>query len=396
MEAITKPKKIFEGDPVIWGVVTALALMSTLLVYSATGTLAFKRMDGDTEYYLLKHVFLVLLCFGVMWLCHRVDYRYYSRLSRFALLLSVPLLIVTWQYGTTLNEATRWITIPYINQSFQPSDLAKLALIANVASMLSKRQLSIQDFQRAIFPILFWCGIICGLIGLSDLSGAVILFLTCMVIMFIGRVPTRYIAALLVVGALAGLFAVTVGERGATAKARIMAYLSNEDAPFQAEQSYIAIATGGFTGKGPGQSTQRNFLPHPYSDFIFSVLVEEYGFIGAVLVLGLYLTLLYRGLVVAANSERAFGGLLSAGLSFTIVIQALINISVAVGLIPITGLPLPLVSMGGTSLLFTGAAIGIIISVSRGEVSEAAPKAAKSSSRSQVRWSVNNPAINEQ
>jgi cell division protein FtsW len=366
-QTLRQDLKLFEGDRILWLVVMVLSIMSVLVVYSATGTLAYKSMGGDTEHYLFKHAFLVIVAFGAIWICHKIDYKYYSRLSRYALLLSVPLLVFTWQYGTTINEATRWITIPYINRTFQPSDLAKLALIANVASMLSKRQQSIREFQRAILPILIWCGVICGLIGLSDLSGAIILFLTCMLIMFIGRVPARYLAALLLVGALAGVFALLVGQRAATAKSRISAYINTEKVPFQLEQSYIALATGGFSGKGPGQSVQRNFLPHPYSDFIFAVIVEEYGIIGGVFIVSLYLLFLYRGIVIAGKSERAFGGLLAAGLSFTLVIQAFVNIGVAVGILPVTGLPLPLLSMGGTSLLATGIMVGIIISVSRGD-----------------------------
>lgn len=360
-------KDIFQGDPVLWGVVFALSVIGILLVYSATGTLAFRHMEGDTEAYLVRHSLLVVVGFIAMWFCSRVDYRVYSRLSRFALLLSVPLLLFTWRYGVTLNDATRWITIPYFNQTFQPSDLAKFALIVNVASMLAKRQNAVRtDTQRAFTPILIWCGVICGLIGLSDLSGAILLFVTCMLLMFIGRVPSRYLTSLLIVGFVAGMFAVAVGQRGETAKNRIQAFFNLEDMPFQAEQSHIAIATGGFIGKGPGQSTQRNFIPHSYSDFIFAILVEEYGFFGAAIVIGLYLTLLYRGMLVAANSELAFGGLLSAGLSFSLVVQALVNMGVAVGIVPITGLPLPLISMGGTSMLFTGVSIGVIISVSRG------------------------------
>ncbi|MCS6969245.1 MAG: FtsW/RodA/SpoVE family cell cycle protein [Cytophagales bacterium] len=360
-------RDIFQGDPVLWAVVFALSMIGILLVYSATGTLAFRYMEGDTETYLLRHTSIVLVGFIAMWFCSRIDYRVYSRLSRFALLLSVPLLLFTWRYGVTINDATRWITIPYFNRTFQPADLAKFALIVNVASMLAKRQNAIRvDAQRAFTPILIWCGIICGLIGLSDLSGAVLLFVTCMLLMFIGRVPSRYLLNLLAVGLIAGLFAVVVGQRGETAKNRLKAFFDLEQMPFQAEQAHIAIATGGFIGKGPGQSVQRDYIPHPYSDFIFAILIEEYGFVGAAVVIALYLTLLYRGMLVAAKSELAFGGLLSAGLSFSLVIQAFVNMGVAVGILPITGLPLPLISMGGTSMLFTGVSIGVIISVSRG------------------------------
>lgn len=362
--------KHIKGDPVIWFIVFALSILSIMVVYSATGTLAYKWMGGNTEHYLFKHSSLVLLSLAAMWLAHRIDYRYYSKLSRVALWLSVPLLLLTYKFGVSIHEASRWITIPLINQAFQPSDFAKLALISSLASMMAKRQQSIEDFKESFMPMLLWIGVICGLIALTDYSSAVLLFVTCMLLMFIGRVPVMYLGMLLVIGLLAGTAALSLGQRGQTVINRMGSYLNTEEIPFQAEQSYIAIATGGLTGKGPGKSDQRNFLPHPYSDFIYSIIIEEYGLIGGILVIFLYLGLLYRGMTAATNSERAFGGLLSVGLSFALVLQAMINMGVAVGLGPITGLTLPLVSMGGTSQLFTGIAIGIVLSVSRGEVDE--------------------------
>lgn len=360
-------QKHLNGDPVIWFVVIALSILSILVVYSATGTLAYKMMDGNTEHYLIKHAGLVLISLAAMWVAHKIDYKYYSKLSQFALWASIPLLIVTWKYGVTINEASRWITIPLINQPFQPSDLAKLALIANLASMLSKRQQNIDDFKESFIPMLLWCGVICGLIALTDFSSGLLLFVICLLIMFIGRVPIRYLLMLVLVGALAGGLAVQFGQRGETVKSRFESFFNEDEIPFQAKQSYIAIATGGITGKGPGRSDQRNFLPHPYSDFIYAIIIEEYGLMGGVVVIGLYLTLLYRGMRTVAKSERAFGGLLSAGLAFALVLQALVNMGVAVGLGPITGLTLPLLSMGGTSLLFNGIALGIILSVSKEE-----------------------------
>jgi cell division protein FtsW len=361
-------KQFFEGDRTIWAVVILLSIFSVLVVYSATGTLAFKRLDGDTEYYLLKHAILLALSLAAMWVCHKIDYKYYSRLSRFALLISAPLLLLTWLFGSTINEATRWLMIPFINQSFQVSDLAKLALIANTASMLSKRQQSIRELQRAILPIIFWCGLICGLIALSNFSSAVLLFATCLLLMFIGRVPLRYLATMIVIGGLACGIALAMGQRLGTAIERVNTFVrANNKVSFQEEQSYIAVATGGIVGKGIGNSHQRNLLPHPYSDFIYAIIIEEYGLLGGIIVLILFLTLLYRGMVTMAKSERAFGGLLSAGLSFSLVLQALTHMAVVVGLAPVTGLPLPLISMGGTSLLFTGISLGIVLSVSRGE-----------------------------
>ncbi len=359
-----------QGDPVIWAIIFAFSLLSIAVVYSAIGSLAYKMMAGDTEYYLMKHSMLVFLSLAMMWLAHKIDYRYYSRISQFALFISIPLLVYTYYNGVQMNDANRWITIPIIGQSFQPSDFAKLALITNLASMLAKRQSNIDDFKESFIPVVLWCGVICGLIALANFSTAVILFSTCMLLMFIGRVPLKYLMMLILVGLLAGGLALKFGQRLETTMSRIEGFFVSDDIPFQAEQSYIAIATGGLLGKGPGNSDQRNFLPHSYSDFIYSIIIEEYGMIGGLTVLFLYLALLYRGVVTTARSDRAFGGLLSAGLTFSLVLQAMINMGVAVGLGPITGQPLPLLSMGGTSLLFTGISLGIILSVSRGDISE--------------------------
>lgn len=356
-----------KGDQMIWAIVIALALMSVFVVYSATGALAYRNMES-IEHYLFKHTGLIILSLAAMWVAHKIDYRYYSKLSKLGLWLSIPLLIYAWKAGVNINDASRWITIPIINQIFQPSDLAKLSLIAAMAGMLSKRQQNIGDFKDVVVPMVLWSGVICGLIAMADLSSAVLLFATAMLLMFIGRVPVKYLAMLLVVGAIAGAVAISIGQRGDTAKNRITNFINETELPYQAEQARIAVASGGIIGKGPGKSDQRNFLPHPYSDFVYAIIIEEYGMIGGVVILLLYLALLYRGMKAVANSDRAFGGLLSAGLSFALVVQAMVNMGVVVGLGPITGLPLPFLSMGGTSLLFTGISLGIILSVSRGEV----------------------------
>jgi len=367
---ITKAKtwadKNLQGDRVIWAVVFALSLISILVVYSSIGTLAYKR-TASPESYLVKHTFMVFLGLAAMWFAHKIDYRYYSKISRFALWISVPLLIYTFTNGTTINDAARWITLPIINTSFQPSDFASLALIINLASMLSKKQQNIEDFKETLIPVLIWCGVICGLIALTNLSTAMLLFATCMLVMFIGRVPVKYLAMLVLIGLLAGAVAVKFGVRGETAKNRILSFVNGTELPFQAKHGRIAVATGGIFGKGPGNSEQRNILPHPYSDFVYAIVIEEYGLIGGGIVLILYLILLHRGMNAAYNSERAFGGLLSAGLSFDLVCQAMVNMGVVVGLGPITGQPLPLISMGGTAMVFTGLSVGIILSVSRGE-----------------------------
>ena len=362
-------KHNLKGDPLIWAIMFVLAILSILVVYSAASSLAYRKMQGNTEYYLTKHSLLMLSSLGAMWVAHKIDYRYYAGLAKFALWISVPLLLLTWRYGLTLNEASRWLTIPVINKAFQPSDLAQLALIASLANMLAKRQRNISNLQNTLVPMLVWCVVICGLIALTNLSSALLLFLTCILLMYIGRMPIRYLVALMTIGLMVGVIAMRVGQRGETALSRLKIF-TQDALPFQTEQAYIAIATGGLYGKGPGNSQQRNFLPHPYSDFIYAILVEEYGLIGGVVVVLLYLALLYRGIRNVSQSNRAYGGLLSAGLSFALVLQAVVNMGVAVGLGPVTGLPLPFVSMGGTSLLFTGIAVGIILSVSRGDIDE--------------------------
>lgn len=376
-------KKNLKGDPIIWMIVFVLSVFSILVVYSAVSAQAYKHMEGNTEYYLVKHVILLILTFVSIWVAHNINYVYYSRISRLLLIISVPLLLYTYFKGVNVNGASRWIMIPIINQTFQTSDLAKLALIANLASMLGKRQKSIDDFRNTVFPIVGWCGVICGLIALSNFSTAAMLFLTCMIIMYIGRVPMRYLIGLVSFGIpLIGL-ALMFGSRGATVVSRIKSFLGASDSleavPYQAEQAYIALANGGLFGVGPGDSTQRYFLPEAFSDYIYAIINEEYGFIAGATVLLLYLGILYRGMVVASKSEKAFGGLLSVGLSFTLVIQAMINMAVVVGIFPVTGQPLPLISLGGTSLLFTGFTIGVILSVSRGDISEEALNSEKDS-----------------
>ncbi|WP_266202251.1 FtsW/RodA/SpoVE family cell cycle protein [Pontibacter kalidii] len=359
-----------KGDSVLWGIVIAFSLISVAVVYSATGTLAYKKMEGNTEYFLFKHTFLILVGLAFMWMAHKIPYRFYSRLSLVALIASAPLLLITYFWGSNINEASRWITIPVINQTFQPSDLAKLALISYLASMLSKKQQFLDEWKATLLPMLGWTVFICGLIAMTNTSTAVLLFATCLLLMFIGRVPVKYLAIVVLIGVVVGGAGLAAGQRMGTAISRVQDFMDPNEVPFQLEQSYIAIATGGVVGKGPGNSDQRDILPHPYSDFIYAIILEEYGLLGGIFVLFLYLALLYRGLVTVNKSDGAFAGLLSAGLSFSLVLQGMVNMAVAVGLGPITGLPLPLLSMGGTSLIFTGISIGIILSVSRQDINE--------------------------
>ncbi|MBI9055561.1 MAG: FtsW/RodA/SpoVE family cell cycle protein [Bacteroidales bacterium] len=367
--------KYFKGDKVIWGVVFVLSAFSLLAVYSSTGTLAYKYQEGNTAYYIIKHFVLLATGLGIIFITHLIPYKYYSRLSQLFLYLSIFLLGITLVMGTSLNQASRWLTLPGIGLTIQTSDFAKLALIMYLARVLSLRQddKKINDFNGIFVSLILPVVIVCGLIMPANLSTAVILGVTAFLLMFIGRVKIKYLAGIAIVGlmAIALLFAGAKisGKdiwRIGTWENRIENFVKGESGDnYQVEQSKIAIATGGFFGKGPGNSTQRNFLPHPYSDFIFAIIIEEYGFIGGFIVLTLYLFLLYRAGVIVRKSTRTFAAFLAIGLTISLVFQAFINMGVAVNIFPVTGQTLPLVSMGGSSILFTGIAFGIILSVSR-------------------------------
>ena len=370
-----------KGDRVIWAVVILLAIISVLVVYSSIVTLAYRFEGGNTEYYLFKHSIILMVGFALIYIAHKLNYKYYSRISQIAVILAIPLLLLTLLTGTSINEASRWLVIPVVNQTFQTSDLAKLALIMFLARMLSKRQDNIKDFNQAFIPIMIPVLIICGLILPANFSTAAMLFVTCLVLMFIGRINFAYIISLITIGLVSlGIFLAVIMNsentgRVGTWKNRIENFMDGGNQEnYQVLQSKIAIASGGTLGKGPGGSTQRNFLPHPYSDFIYAIVIEEYGIIGGFVILLLYLILLYRGVVISRKAPRTFGSLLAIGLSFSLVFQAMINMAVAVNLFPVTGQPLPMVSMGGTSIWFSCLAIGIILSVSReadaGEITE--------------------------
>lgn len=364
--------KNIKGDKVIWAVVLILSVFSVLAVYSSTGTLAYRYQSGNTEYYLLKHLTTLVFGLGLMYLSHLIKYSYYSRLSQIAIYVAIPLLLFTLATGTNINEASRWLTLPVLNLTFQTSDLAKLALIMYIARLLTKKQNYIKDFKSAFLPIILPVLVICGLILPANFSTAAILFFTSLVLMFIGRVNLKYIGALLFIGLfLLSIFLLILSNsenqgRLGTWKKRIESFMNSESEDnYQAEQAKIAIATGGFLGKGPGKSDQRNFLPHPYSDFIYAIIIEEYGLWGGIIIVMMYLILLLRTIRIVNKSPGSFGSMLAFGISFSLVFQALINMGVAVNLLPVTGQPLPMVSMGGTSLWFTSIGIGIVLSVSR-------------------------------
>lgn len=362
-----------KGDKVIWTIVFFLSAVSLLAVYSSTGSLAYRVYSGHTEYYLFKQLSVLVLGILIIYFAHRVNYTIYSRVAQIGFLISVPLLLYTLVFGSHLNDASRWIRLPVINLTFQTSDIAKLALFMYVSRQLSRKQAVITDFKKGFLPIIVPVGIICGLIMPANMSTALLLGSSCMLLCFIGRVPLKFlmgmIGAVVMLVLLMFLIAqVTTFEgRTETWKNRIESFFSDEesDIPYQVQQANIAIASGGFLGKGPGNSTARNFLPHPYSDFIYAIILEEYGIFGAFLILAAYLILLLRSIRIFKNCPYAFGAFLALGLSVTLVIQALMHMAVNVHLLPVTGLTLPLVSMGGSSVIFTSLSIGIILSVSR-------------------------------
>jgi cell division protein FtsW len=365
--------KYIKGDKVIWTVVLLLSLLSVLVVYSSVVALAYRYKNGDTASYLIKHIFIVASGIFLMYLIHKVKYSYFSRISQIAIILAAPLLLYTLLKGVSAGEAARWLAIPGTSLTFQTSDFAKLALITYVARMLSIKQDVIKDFKQAFIPVVAPVAIICALILPANFSTAALLFLTCLILMFVGRMNTKHLLMLIGSGLVFGILLIAliykfpnIIKRGETWKARIENFRSGDsETNFQAEQAKIAIATGGIFGKGPGNSMQRNFLPQASSDFIFAILIEEWGLITAIIIVFLYVVLLFRGVRIANKSERTFGSLLAIGLTFSLVFQAMINMAVAVNLFPVTGQPLPLVSMGGTSIWFTSIAIGIILSVSR-------------------------------
>jgi cell division protein FtsW len=365
--------KYIKGDKVIWTVVLLLSLISILVVYSSVVALAYRYKNGDTASYLIKHIFIVGSGIFLMYLIHKIKYSYFSRISQIAIIIAAPLLLYTLLKGVSAGDAARWLAIPGTSLTFQTSDFAKLALITYVARMLSIKQEVIKDFKLAFIPIILPVIIICALIFPANFSTAALLFLTCLVLMFVGRMNAKHLWLLIAAGVVFIVLLITLImnfpdaiPRGQTWKARIENFSSGDnESNFQAQQAKIAIASGNIVGKGPGHSLQRNFLPQASSDFIFAIVIEEWGLISAVVIVFLYIILLFRGVRIANKSERTFGSLLAIGLSFSLVFQAMINMAVAVNLFPVTGQPLPLVSMGGTSIWFTSIAIGIILSVSR-------------------------------
>lgn len=366
--------KYLKGDPVIWLVVLALSVFGILAVYSSMGSLAYSK-GTSPEYYLVKHIALLVFGLFAMWLTHLINIKYFSRISQIFMICAVLLLVYTLFFGVEINDARRWVALPGIGLTVQSSDFAKLALITFVARFMSRKQGEVHDFKRTLIPVLGVIMFICVLIFPEDFSTSAVLFITSMLVLFLGRLPLKQIGLLSLIGGLmlGGLFAYVMNTdvefgRIATMKSRIEAFTSDTDdgGTFQSRQAKIAVARGGFVGQGPGRSRQKNILPSPFADFIYAIIIEEYGSIlgGLTLVL-LYLLLLYRAFRIVLRTENSLAALMSIGLAFSLVVQALINMGVAVNILPVTGLALPIVSRGGTSILFTSIAFGIILSASR-------------------------------
>ena len=353
-----------------------LSFISLLAVYSSTGTLAFKYQEGNMFYYLLRHGGLLIFGFVLILIFQNIPVSIYNRYSIILIFITIPLLLYTLFKGISLNEASRWITLPGTGISFQSSDLAKFSLVVFIAHFLAKHQnVNDQVFKKDFTYLMIIILLICALILPANFSTSALLFVISVIILFMGRVKIKYILKLIGIGTGLAVLFITVAllffpEKGRvqTWKNRFENYFNRKeadsDANFQVEQAKIAIASGGFFGKGPGNSTQRNFLPHPYSDFIFAIIIEEYGFVGGFMVLFVYLILFYRAGIIVRKSTKAFPAFLAVGLLLSLVLQAMINMGVATSIFPVTGQTLPLISMGGTSIIFTSLSLGIILNIS--------------------------------
>ncbi len=365
-----------KGDKAIWIVVAILAMISIVAVYTSTKALAFKYTGGSTEIFALRHAFYLIIGFGLMYIAHLTDYNYYSKIAQIVLIACIPILILTGIFG----RDGRWIDFPFINLSFQPSELAKVALIMYLARMITLKQKTIKSFKDGFFPIFGPVFLICLLIFPSDLSTATLIFITSLIMMFIGRVHFKHILSLITLTIVTATITISVlfslpdetlqTARLLTWKHRLIQYAedwtthyADMDVSKQTTQARIAIATGYPTGLGPGKSRQKNFLPEAYADYIYSIIIEEYGFFGVFGILFLYLFFLYRSILIFERSAGTFGALLAISLAISIVTQAMMNMMVNVGLLPVTGVTLPLVSRGGTSIVMTCIAIGVILSV---------------------------------
>lgn len=361
------------GDRTIWLVALILGVISLLAVYSSIASLAFKS-EGGTLRFLFKHGLMLAGGAAIMIMASRVRFTIYSRLSQLLIGVIAVLLLLTLLLGANLNEASRWMEIPGLGVTFQTSDLAKVVLIAYVARVIGRHGGDPWTLRDVMMKLMLPMGVVCGLILPANFSTAALLFTVCLLVMFIGRVPIRHMVLIVLVAAAAFALLLLLAKtspgllpRLDTWNARLAGFGSGDsEANYQVEHAKIAIASGGLLPNGPGSGTSRNYLPHPYSDMIYAFIVEEYGSIlGGLGLLLLFLILMFRAIRVAHKCEKQFGALVAVGCGLMLGIQALVNMAVAVNLVPVTGQPLPLVSMGGTSIWSTCLAIGIVLSVSR-------------------------------
>lgn len=367
--------RTFKGDRAIWGLVVLFMVYSLLAVYSSSVNVAFRSHGGNTTYFLRSQFFMLLLSLVIIVIVHYLPYRIYFSLAGLLLIISAGLLVLTLVFGARVNEATRWLVIPGTGFRLQTSDVAKVALVIYLARTLARYQGELNNFMLVTKYFMIPVAVICALIMPENLSTSVLVFGVCMIILFIGRVPVKFLLAYVGL-AIAGVIILTLflsiftkDNRVEVWKNRIENHFAgkgNDDSNFQSNQAKIAISTGGLFGKAPGRSTQRNMLPQSNSDFIFAIIIEEYGlFLGAIPLILAYMILLFRGIAIAKKCDTAFPAFLVLGLIIMIVVQAMINMMVAVGIMPVTGQTLPMVSWGRTSVLMMSFSIGAILSVSR-------------------------------
>lgn len=368
--------KNIQGDSVIWAIIGVLAIFSFLPVYSASSNLAYLYGDGNTFKFLAKHFAHLVLGFGILYGVHKIPYHYFRGLSMIALPIVVLLLLITMAQGTTIGgaNASRWIRVPLVGVTFQTSTLAAVVLMTYVARYLSTIESKLVSFKETLLPLWLPVFLIIGLILPANFSTAAIIFAMVVLLVFIGGYPFRYLAIILTTGLLllslfvlsAKAFPDVFPNRVDTWISRVASFVdkTDKDADYQIIKAKTAIASGGITGLGPGKSVQKNFLPQSSSDFIYAIIVEEFGLLGALVVMIVYLLLLFRLVVVAHKSSSMFAKLLVIGVGLPVVFQALVNMAVAVELFPVTGQTLPLISSGGTSIWMTCLALGIVLSVS--------------------------------
>jgi cell division protein FtsW len=358
----------------IWSVIV-LCAVGIVAVYSAITFLAETKADGDTERFLVRHVLRVGLALGAMAVFSAIDYRTLAKFSKWALVIALILLVAVPVVGVVSGGAARWLR--FGSFGFQPSDLAKVALILYVGVLLARKQSYVKSFSRAFIPLMVWILLAAVLIGIEDLSSAALVVASACIMLFIGRVSVLHLGSLAVIGVfLAGLLLLSSPGRAARVEAftgmKIFPHteeahvFSSQNEGYQAQQARIAFAMGGITGVGPGKSIQRDFLPAPYNDFIFAIIAEEYGLIGAFSLLGVLLALLFRGFLrIARHAPDPLGLFLAVGFTSMLALYGFVHAGVSAGLFPVTGLPMPFVSYGGTSMVATGIMVGILLNISR-------------------------------